>query len=473
MTELIVRDPGRYASSRPAHRLAALLDEGTEKPLSDDDGGAVRIVRGLVSRVPVIAFCTDPAVMAGALTSADADRVVRAIDAAVSDRVPIIGIWHSSGASLAEGVRSMHAFGRVFAAITRASGRVPQISVIVGPAAGGAAYGPALSDVVILAPAGRMFVTGPDVLRRVTGEDVDMERLGGSVAHGRQSGVAHITTASEEEAYGTARHLVQLFARPGIADLTRSQDDRNPQDFLPGESNQAYDVRPLLRSVLDDDNDGQFCEFQPNWAPNMVVGLARICGRSVGVVANNPIRKGGCLDSLSAEKAARFVRLCDVFGIPLLAVTDTPGYLPGLQQEWGGVLRRGAKLLHAFADAVVPRITLVTRKAYGGAYLAMNSCSLGATAVYAWPGAEVAVMGAEAAVDVLYRKELAASADPDRDALRGSLLRQHRETADDIHAAVELGIVDAVIAPQETRHHLAAALSVATPRRGEHRNIPL
>ena len=297
---------------------------------------------------------------------------------------------------------SLHAVGQVFAAMTRASGKIPQISVVLGPAAGGAAYGPALTDIVILGPAGRIFVTGPDVVRSVTGEDVDALRLGGPEPHGRRSGVVHVVADTDDAAYSSARKLAALLGDQGTLDVS-AVEDRDLAHLLPASPKRAYDVHPLVNAVFDKAG----VELHPKWAPNVVTALGRFGGRTVGVIANNPLRLGGCLDSASAEKAARFVRMCDAFGVPLIVLVDVPGYLPGVGQEWDGVVRRGAKLLHAFAECVVPRVTLVTRKTYGGAYIAMNSRSLGATKVYAWPTAEVAVMGAVAAVRIIHRRKLA------------------------------------------------------------------
>jgi acetyl-CoA/propionyl-CoA carboxylase carboxyl transferase subunit len=326
---------------------------------------------------------------------------------------------------------------------------------------------------------GRLFVTGPDVVRSVTGEQVDMEGLGGADAHGLRSGVVHVTVPTEDEAIATGRRLVSLISRPGLFDTAAlAGDDVDLAALLPERAKRAYDVRPLVETLLDDDgshdDDGPFLELQARWAPNVVVGLGRLAGRTVGVIANNPLRKGGCLDSLSAEKTSRFVRFCDAFGVPLVVLVDVPGYLPGVAEEWDGVVRRGAKLLHAFAEATVPRVTLVTRKSYGGAYIAMNSRSLGATAVYAWPGAEVAVMGAEAAVGVIHRKKLAAATDDaEREALRQVLVAEQRETAGGVDRALSLGVVDAVVAGTETRRALAEAIAAAPAGRGHHGNIPL
>jgi acetyl-CoA/propionyl-CoA carboxylase carboxyl transferase subunit len=457
----------------PRTRLSQLLDPGSVEPLGGGVAEGVHAVRGTIAGAPVMAYCTDGTLMGGALGLAGADRIVTAIDAAVRAGCPVIGLWHSGGARLADGVESMHGVGRMFAAMTRASGVVPQISVVLGPAAGAAAYGPALTDLVIMAPDGRMFITGPDVVRSVTGEKIDTDGLGGLDAHGRRSGVVHLPAESEAHAYDQARRLTRLMALQGRFQPDAAWDDRDPAAVLPESPRRAYDVRPLVHAILDPSCADGFLDVQPKWAPNMVVGLGRLTGRTVGVVANNPLRKGGCLDSLSAEKASRFVRFCDAFGIPLLVVVDVPGYLPGVDQEWGGVVRRGAKLLHAFAEAVVPRATLITRKSYGGAYIAMNSRSLGATKVFAWPAAEVAVMGAAPAVDVLHRKVLARTPVEERDALRARLIEEHERVAGGVGRALALGVVDEVIEPVRTRHALAQALAAAPVVRGRHKNIPL
>ncbi|SDC88396.1 acetyl-CoA/propionyl-CoA carboxylase carboxyl transferase subunit [Geodermatophilus telluris] len=453
----------------PEDRLRRLLDPGSVTLLAPRDTSGTLAARGTVSGSPVIAYCTDATVMGGAMGVDGCRHVVDAIDTALRERLPVVGLWHSGGARLAEGVTALHAVGEVFAAMVRASGRVPQISVVLGPAAGGAAYGPALTDLVVMGPAGRVFVTGPDVVRSVTGEDVDMESLGGPDTHGRRSGVVHVVTDSEDAALATARQAVDLLAAQGSFVPAAVEADVDLRALLPERTNRAYDVRPLVAAVLD----GPGLELHPRWAPNVVTTLGRLAGRTVGVVANNPLRLGGCLDSASAEKAARFVRMCDAFGVPLVVLVDVPGYLPGVGQEWDGVVRRGAKLLHAFAEAVVPRVTLVTRKAYGGAYIAMNARSLGATAVFAWPGAEVAVMGAKAAVGILRRKELAAVPPAEREALHARLAAEHERVAGGVDRALEIGVVDEVVEPTRTRRALVAALVAAPAGRGAHGNIPL
>jgi acetyl-CoA/propionyl-CoA carboxylase carboxyl transferase subunit len=355
--------------------------------------------------------------------------------------------------------------------MTRASGKVPQISVVLGPAAGGAAYGPALTDLVILSEGGRIFVTGPDVVRSVTGEDVDMERLGGSEPHSRRSGVVHIVTPTDSEALATARELVSLLCdqdghgSAGEVDLA----DVDLGALLPDSPKRAYDVHPLIDGILD----APGIELHPRWAPNVVTTLGRLDGRTVGVIANNPMRLGGCLDATSAEKAARFVRMCDAFGVPLVVLVDVPGYLPGVGQEWDGVVRRGAKLLHAFAECTVPRVTLVTRKSYGGAYIAMNSRALGATRVFAWPDAEISVMGAVAAVRILHRRALAAAQPEERHELEAQLAAEHERESGGLTRAAEIGVIDEVIEPVKTRQAIAEAIAAAPHGRGQHGNIPL
>ncbi|MFO7400699.1 carboxyl transferase domain-containing protein [Thermobispora bispora] len=452
----------------PLVRLGRLLDEGSVRPITPEDKSGVRAVTGRIDGVPVVAFCSDARVQGGAMGSEGCEHIVHAYDVAVRERVPIIGVWHSGGARLAEGVESLHAVGRVFNAMTKASGVVPQISVVVGPAAGGAAYGPALTDIVILAgETGRIFVTGPDVVRSVTGQDVDMASLGGAEPHSKRSGVVHVVTKDEPEALLRARQVAVLLGHQGR--VRGEVEDVDFNGMLPESPRRAYDVHPLVNALLDDPG----VELHPKWAPNIVTTLGRLGGRTVGVIANNPLRLGGCLDATSAEKAARFVRMCDAFGVPLVVMVDVPGYLPGVNQEHDGVVRRGAKLLHAFAEASVPRVTLVTRKAYGGAYIAMNSRALGATKVFAWPTAEMAVMGAIAAVRILKRRELAAAPEEERAALEAKFAEEHQRIAGGLDRAVALGVVDEVIDPAKTRSSIAKAIAQATPARGSHGNIPL
>lgn len=467
------KPPREQDPRHPAHRLAALLDEGTLEFLEEPDDSGMAAAVGMVDGSPVVAFCSDATVMGGAMGDVGCRVVVDAYHRAMTDQVPIIGLWHSGGARLAEGVLSLHAVGRIFHAMTQASGKIPQVSVVLGPAAGGAAYGPALTDVVILGPEGRIFVTGPDVVRSVTGEDVDMLRLGGPEPHGRRSGVVHILAESEREALDRARTVASLLGAQGSMDL-QAVEDRDLAALLPESRKRAYDVHPLVEAVLD---EATMQELHARWAPNIVTALGRLGGRSVGVVANNPMRLGGCLDSLSAEKASRFVRMCDAFGVPLIVLVDVPGYLPGVGQEWDGVVRRGAKLLHAFGECVVPRVTLVTRKTYGGAYIAMNARSLGATRVFAWPGAEVAVMGAVAAIRILHRRKLAEVSPEIRPQVEADLAAEHERIAGGVEKAVEIGVVDRVVEPSATRTAIAQAIEDAVQsdgvQKGLHGNIPL
>ncbi len=454
----------------PQARLEALFDAGSLRLLRPEDDSGVLTAAGAIDGMTAVAFASDPRVQGGAMGSAGCAAIVSAYDHAIDTGAPVIGLWHSGGARLREGVESLHAVGTVFAAMTRASGQVPQISVVLGAAAGGAAYGPALTDLVILSDQGRIFVTGPDVVRSVTGEDVDMERLGGPEPHSRRSGVVHLVTATDAEALSQARQLALLLGRQGISSTAES-DLQGPDlaALLPDSPRRAYDVHPLISGLLDEPG----IELHPRWAPNVVTTLGQLAGRSVGVIANNPLRLGGCLDATSAEKAARFVRMCDAFGLPLVVIVDVPGYLPGVGQEWDGVVRRGAKLLHAFAEATVPRVTLVTRKAYGGAYIAMNSRSLGATKVFAWPGAEIAVMGAVAAVRILHRRTLAAAPAEQRHEVEAELAAEHEREAGGLHRAVALGVVDEIIEPAKTRRALGLAIAEAPCGRGRHGNIPL
>jgi acetyl-CoA/propionyl-CoA carboxylase carboxyl transferase subunit len=454
----------------PITRLEALFDEGTMSLLTavPHEGTGAVAAAGLVDGSGAVAFASDPRVQGGAMGVEGCAVIVSAYDEAIARGVPVIGLWHSGGARLAEGVASLHGVGTVFAAMTAASGVVPQISVVLGPAAGGAAYGPALTDIVILSAHGRVFVTGPDVVRSVTGEDVDMARLGGPEVHSRRSGVVHLVAEHDAEALLYARSLVSLLSEQGKFDVA-SVAGRDLTGVLPESVKRAYDVHGVTSKLLD----GPGIELHPKWAPNIVTILGRLGGRTVGVIANNPMRLGGCLDSASAEKAARFVRFCDAFGVPLVVIVDVPGYLPGVGQEWDGVVRRGAKLLHAFAEATVARITLVTRKNFGGAYIAMNSRSLGATKVFAWPDAEIAVMGSVAAIRILHKRKLAGVPAEKLREVEAELAAEHEATIGGLNRALEVGVVDEVITPAETATAIVTALTAAPARRGQHKNIPL
>jgi acetyl-CoA/propionyl-CoA carboxylase carboxyl transferase subunit len=453
----------------PALRIAKLVDGGKfEYIVNPTDCGMVAAT-GLVKNNKVIIFASDATKQGGALGAEGARVIVQAYKAAMGAQVPIIGIWHSGGARLSDGVSSLSAFGEVFSAMVTASGRIPQLSLILGPAAGGGAYGPALTDIVVLAPEGRIFVTGPDVVKSVTGEKIDIATLGGPDAHRKNSGVAHVIAQTEEEAFNEIRDLTSLFANQGL--MKSDLIDTDLSIHVPDAHKRSYEVHPLIDSILD--ADGEKLELLPMWAENMTTVLGRLGGATVGVIANNPAHIGGVLDSSAGEKAARFVRTCDAFGIPLIVIADVPGFLPGAGQEWEGAVRRGAKLLHAFAEAVVPRVTLITRRAYGGAYVAMNSKSLGASKVFAWPTAEVSVMGAVAAVRVLNRRLLADLPEDQREATELTLAAEHDKVSGGIARAVEIGAVDEIIEPNKTRSALAKAISEAPHRRGSHGNIPL
>ena len=423
---------------------------------------------GRIAGQPVAVFASDATIQGGALGPEGADVIVAAYQQAMKLQIPVIGIWHSGGARLRDGVLSLNAFGNVFQAMISASGKIPQLSLVLGPTAGGGAYGPALTDVVVLAPEGRIFVTGPDVVKSVTGENIDMAKLGGPDAHRRNSGVAHVITHSEEEAFEKIRTLTALFANQG--NIAANLTERDLGACVPDAKKRTYEVHQLVHELLDQEAS---IEFLPMWAPNIVTTLGRFGGRTVGVVANNPQHLGAALDSAAAEKAARFVRTCDSFGIPLIVLVDVPGFLPGAGQEWEGAVRRGAKLLHAFGEAVVPRVTLITRKAYGGAYVAMNSRALGATKVFAWPSAEVSVMGAVAAVRVLHRRLLADLPEEQRDSMELELAAQHDQISGGVERAVEIGVVDEIILPTHSRNAIAKAISQAPQLRGAHGNIPL
>ena len=466
MTMMAISDLEVRIAGICARRLDALLDDDW-KLVESADG--VLVGAGRIRGTDVIAFATDPTVQGGALGIDSCRAIASATDLAVQRHIPVIGVWHSGGARLREGVSGLHGVASVFAAQTRASGKVLQVSVVLGPAAGGAAYGPALTDVVVMGPEGRVFVTGPDVVRRVTGEDVDMMRLGGPDTHSRISGVAHLVAVTDDEALYTARRLATLIGAQGEVDTT-AVDGPDPGPMVPSDHRKSYDVRPVVRAVLD---PGTFVELHADWSANAVTALGRIGGRSVGVVANDPQRLAGCLDASTGDKTGRFVQWCDSMGLPLIFLVDVPGYLPGVGQEDEGVLRRGAKLLHAYAGASVPRVTVVTRKSFGGAFIAMGSKGLGADRCYAWPGAQVDVMGATAAVEVLHRRELAAERDPRaRAALVLRLAAEHEATTGGLTRALECGAVDAIIEPADTRRTIIEALAEIPHRRGTRANGP-
>ena len=453
----------------PESRIARLLDGGKFEFLIPRIDCGMVAVTGDIKGNKVVVFASDATIKSGALGVEGSKVIVTAYKAAMGAQVPIIGIWHSGGARLSDGVASLDAFGEVFQSMISASGRIPQLSLVLGPTAGGGAYGPALTDIVVLSPEGRIFVTGPDVVKSVTGEDTDMAVLGGPEAHRKNSGLAHIIAADEDEAINDIRTLTDLFSNQGF--MNADVKDIDLATFVPQSKVRTYEVHPLVEAILD--TDAEHIELLSMWAPNMTTVLGRLGGATVGVLASNPAHIAGALDAAAGEKAARFVRTCDAFGIPLIVIADVQGFLPGAGQEWEGAVRRGAKLLHAFGEAVVPRVTLITRRAYGGAYVAMNSKALGATRVFAWPNAEVSVMGAVAAVRVLHRRILADLPAEQRESMELELAAEHEKISGGVTRAVEIGAVDEIIEPAKTRSALAKVIAEAPHRRGAHGNIPL
>ncbi|MES5819903.1 acyl-CoA carboxylase subunit beta [Streptomyces sp. RG80] len=434
---------------------------------------------GTVDGRRVCVFAQDSSVFGGSMGEAFGEKTVALMDLALKTGCPVIGLNDSGGARIQEGVASLALYAELVRRNVQASGVVPQISVVLGPCAGGAAYSPAITDFTVMVDgASHMFVTGPDVIEAVTGERTTAEDLGGARTSNTVNGNAHFLAADEEDALDTVRELLSYLPAnnlepppeyaPGDAPAGEPLDS-----VVPDRLGQAYDMREILRAVVD---DGELLDVQELFAPNIICALARVEGRSVGVVANQPLYAAGVLDIDASEKAARFVRFCDAFGIPLLTFTDVPGYLSGSRQERGGIIRRGAKLLYAYAEATVPKVTVVVRKAYGGGYAVMGSKHLGADVNLAWPTARIAVMGAEGAVGLLHRRELAAAADPE--ALRARLVATYERTHGTPYLAAERGYVDAVIAPRDTRPHICRALRALHGKRAHlpqrrHGNIPL
>jgi acetyl-CoA carboxylase carboxyltransferase component len=438
---------------------------------------------GQVDGRPVCAFAQDATVFGGALGEAHAGKIVKLLETAQKAGVPLVGLNDSGGARIQEGVMSLGGYGEVFFRNIRLSGVVPQLSVILGPCAGGAVYSPALTDfVVMVRRTGQMFITGPDVVRSVTGEEVGAEALGGADAHATLSGVSHFTADDERSALTLARQLLGYLPLNNLEDPPRSAPQppeeaaaKALRQVVPAEANAPYDVHEVVRGVLD---AGSFLEVQAPWAPNLVLGFARLDGRCVGVVANQPQVLAGCLDIAASTKGARFVRTCDAFNVPLLTFVDVPGFLPGTQQEHGGIIRHGAKLLYAYAEATVPKLTVILRKAYGGAYDVMCSKHIGGDLNLAWPTAEIAVMGADGAVNILFRRELDQAPPERRAELRARLLAEYQAEFLNPYLAAERGYVDDVIAPEQTRAKLLAGLELLGPKREErpskkHGNIPL
>ena len=441
---------------------------------------------GTIDGRPVCVYSQDFTVFGGSLGEVYGEKIVKLMEHALSTGCPLIGINDGGGARIQEGVVALGLFGEIFYRNVIASGVIPQISLIMGPCAGGAVYSPALTDFTLMVEAtSHMFITGPDVIKTVTGEEVSFEDLGGAHAHNVKSGVAHYQAKDEDDCLDFARELLSylpsnnldepplLPLADGEVTLDITEQDAELDTLVPDSPNQPYDAHTLIAHVLD---DGEFLEVHAGFAPNIVVGFGRVEGASVGVVANQPMHLAGCLDIDASEKAARFVRTCDAFSIPVLTFVDVPGFLPGTGQEWGGIIRRGAKLIYAYAEATVPKITVITRKAYGGAYDVMGSKHLGGDLNLAWPTAQIAVMGAQGAVNILYRRELASADDPD--GLRAQRVAEYEDTLANPYIAAERGYVDAVIRPAETRPLVTQALRALRTKREtlppkKHGNIPL
>ncbi|MDP9443661.1 MAG: acyl-CoA carboxylase subunit beta [Actinomycetota bacterium] len=438
---------------------------------------------GTVEGRQVCVFAQDFTVFGGSLGQVYGEKICKVMDLATKTGAPIIGINEGAGARIQEGVVSLGLYGEIFRRNVHASGVVPQISLIMGACAGGHVYSPAVTDFTVMVDqTSHMFITGPDVIKTVTGEDVTFEELGGARTHNTKSGNAHYLASDEKDALEYVKALLSYLPQNNLEDppafaeeavLEVTDDDRVLDRLIPDSPNQPYDMHRVVEAVLD---DAEFLEVQALFAPNIVVGFGRVEGHSVGVVANQPLQLAGTLDIDASEKAARFVRTCDAFNIPVLTFVDVPGFLPGTGQEWNGIIRRGAKLIYAYAEATVPLVTVITRKAYGGAYDVMGSKHLGADVNVAWPTAQIAVMGAQGAVNILYRNELATAEDPD--ARRAELITEYEDTLANPYVAAERGYVDAVIAPHETRVEIVRSLRLLRAKREtlppkKHGNIPL
>src|SRR5689334_14225634 len=488
-------------------RVAALLDEGSFIELDElarhrstnfgmqknrPFGDGVVTGYGTVDGRPVAVFSQDVTVFGGSLGEVYGEKIVKVLDFAMKNGCPVVGINEGGGARIQEGVVSLGLYGEIFRRNVLASGVIPQISLVMGPAAGGHVYSPALTDFVVMVDkTSQMFITGPDVVKTVTGEDVTLEELGGARTHNTKSGVAHYLAEDETDALDYVKALLSYLPSNNLDPLPAVEVapvdtvlpgaltdlDLELDTFIPDSANSPYDMHTVLDHVLD---DGEFLEVQPLFAPNILVGFGRVEGRPVGVVANQPTQFAGTLDIDASEKAARFVRTCDAFNIPVLTFVDVPGFLPGTSQEWEGIIRRGAKLIYAYAEATVPKVTVITRKAYGGAYDVMGSKHLGADVNLAWPTSQIAVVGASGAANIVHRKTLAAAAaaGEDVDALRAQLQQEYEDTLCNPYQAAERGYVDSVIPPSYTRGYVARALSMLRDKREtlppkKHGNIPL
>ena len=458
-------------------RILSLLDEDSfheydlfvEHEARDFDmdkkilhGDGVIIGTGTIYGAPICIFAQDFTVAGGSLGAMHARKITKIMDHALKMRMPLIGINDSGGARIQEGVNSLAGYGEIFFRNTLSSGVIPQISVILGPCAGGAVYSPALTDFVFVVDnISKMFITGPEVIKTVLGEEITMEELGGARVHSELTGNAHFFAESETECFEQIKKLVSFIpwsntqkAKP--VEPKEPRPEFNIEEIVPGDPTQPYDVRDVVKSIVD---DSEFLEIQENWARNMVIGFGRIKGETVGFVCNQPLVLAGVLDVDSSDKAARFIRYCDAFNIPIVTLVDLPGYLPGVDQEHAGVIRHGAKILYSYSEATVPKITVILRKAYGGGYIAMNSRHLRADFVVAWPGAEIAVMGPEGAANIIFRKEIMASDDPEK--TRKQKVKEYKEKFANPYVAAAKGFIDSVIEPNETRKLLQHAIEVS------------
>lgn len=443
-------------------------------------GDGVIVGFGRIDGRLVYLFAQDFTVMGGSIGEMHGLKIARIIEMAIENQAPVIGLWDSGGARIQEGVASLHAAGLIFSANTRASGVIPQISLILGPCAGAASYSPALTDFIIMTKGSFMFITGPEVVKAATGIETTFEELGGAKVHATTSGVAHFITENDDSALRLTRKLLSYLPQnntddPPYVDIGDPWDREDPEldSIVPTDPTKPFDVRDIIVSLVD---GGEFLEVQADYARSAVIGFGRIGGYTIGIVANQPSVNAGVIDIDASMKIARFVRFLDAFNIPIITLVDTPGFMPGIDQEHGGIIKHGAKILYAYASASVPKITVIIRKAYGGAYIAMGSRSLGADMVFAWPMAEIAVMGPEGAVRILYRKQAAKQPDPEK-FMKERLIEYRRLFANPYRAA-ELGYIDDVIMPRETRKKIYMALEALRDKREEvvprkHGNIPL
>jgi propionyl-CoA carboxylase beta chain len=473
----LLLDPGTFVEL-DRYRVHRSYNFGLEenRPLGD----GVITGYGEVMGRKVCVFSQDFTVFGGSLGEVYAQKICKVMDLALDTGCPVVGINDSGGARIQEGVLSLAGYADIFHRNVLASGVIPQISVVMGPCAGGAVYSPAITDFIFMVEGtSHMFITGPDVIRSVTGEEVSFEDLGGAGTHNTKSGVAHFAAPDEESCLEDVRYLLSFMPQNNLETAPYYKPVDSPQrmeelaTLIPDSPQKPYDIRRAIGLVVD---DGEFYEVQEGWAQNLVVGFARLDGHAIGVVGNQPMILAGTLDIDASVKGARFVRFCDAFNIPLLTFVDVPGFLPGTDQEWGGIIRHGAKLLYAFSEATVPKMTVITRKAYGGAYDVMNSKHIGADVNVAWPTGEVAVMGAAAAVNIIFRRQIAEAEDPE--AKRAELIASYKEQFNNPMVAAEMGYIDDVIDPRETRPYLIKALEMIHTKRPErpprkHGNIPL